>query len=251
MIKIAWVWKNMAGSKLARTVHLQGDEVKTLCGRPYGPNWAYEVNQNDEAFNCIRCIRSWLKNRKSAKAILDLAPDEWEAPYKRNVIVADLLATAALQAAWPVIGAETAKREAFLRESAECDRLRSAVTKEQEEFIARIVALEDERDILAEKLRAAEAHGATCGLCGRLTPASEIDGLFRLCENCTDIGVSTLPKEVFELRRQSQTYRQRVTEVMGRLRAEMGSMVVNLPADYWIRKLDAALTELGAEEAGI
>lgn len=100
---------------------------------------------------------------------------------------------------------------------AECERLKLAATAEQDGFIARIVALEDERDILAEKLRAAEA---------------------------------TYNQVYHQWAALREKDRQQVGEVMGRLRGEMGSMVVNLPADYWIRKLDAALTELGAEEAG-
>lgn len=55
---------------------------------------------------------------------------------------------------------------------------------------------------LEAKLAAAKARaevGETCGLCGERP--TEPNHLFICCENCTDIGVSNVPKEVFELQR--------------------------------------------------
>lgn len=42
--------------------------------------------------------------------------------------------------------------------------------------------------------------------------------------------------------------RAEVAAALDALRAEMASMVVNLPSDYWIKKLDGTVEELGLKE---
>jgi len=41
-----------------------------------------------------------------------------------------------------------------------------------------------------------------------------------------------------------------VRDALAELRTEMASMAVNLPADYWIKKLDATMTALGLGAEG-
>jgi|SRR5262245_7903741 len=62
-----------------------------------------------------------------------------------------------------------------------------------------------------EELEAQLAEATTCGLCGE--HPTEKNHLFICCENCTDIGVSNVPKEVFELQRQLAEANAKIDEL--------------------------------------
>jgi hypothetical protein len=90
------------------------------------------------------------------------------------------------------------------------------------------------------------AKAATCGLCGERP--TEKNHLFICCENCTDIGVSNVPKEVFELQRQRDAAVKRAEKaetVNGRLLVDLHNIQIRaFAAETENARLHAALREL-------
>lgn len=91
----------------------------------------------------------------------------------------------------------TTERDA-LKEEADHYRNMSVTSATECEFLRR------EKAELQRQL----AEATTCGLCGERP--TERNQLFICCENCTDIGVSRVPKEVFALQRQLADVKEEV-----------------------------------------
>jgi len=87
------------------------------------------------------------------------------------------------------------------------------------------------------ELEAQLKEATSCGLCGE-RPTDE-NRLFICCENCTDIGVSNVPKEVFELQRQLKEE----TELVRKLNGDVSV------ADATIADLKALMAEWKATAA--
>jgi predicted nuclease with TOPRIM domain len=144
--------------------------------------------------------------------------------------------------------------------------LADTVRKQKE----RIGELEDDRDLwkrseascteqynilLAERdeARAKLAEATTCGLCG--TAPTDRNQLLICCENCTDIGASTVPKEVFELQRQLATERDKRHEALNeadRLQHELDKLKAKYQELHdrhlqLVESRDMETSELGAE----
>lgn len=52
-----------------------------------------------------------------------------------------------------------------------------------------------------------------------------------------------------QLTQKHQAFRATVTAALAELQIEMASMVVSLPAEFWLKRLSATIAKLGLEEA--
>lgn len=67
MIAVAWINYFVAGGIMTRAVHLQGDPGQTLCGIHYNTiYWQFEIEEDDDAYTCLRCYRIKQRETKAA-----------------------------------------------------------------------------------------------------------------------------------------------------------------------------------------
>lgn len=85
---------------------------------------------------------------------------------------------------------------------------------------AYLAALEAWQEQAAEVERL--TRSTRCGLCHQ--PETSDNAIFHCCENCTDIGVSRVPKEVFTLQRECERLRAELEQLFQRMNKRVGEL---------------------------
>ena len=56
IVWVCWSVEQYIRDRSRHTTHVQGENDRTLCGIPYGPNWDFEAHDNADSVSCKRCL---------------------------------------------------------------------------------------------------------------------------------------------------------------------------------------------------